>query len=149
MATIERHVTRDLLSLSGNTPCNEAARIMVQEHVGSIAVRDGSRIVGIVTERDLVTEVLAGGARGDMPIREAMGKSLPTVTPQSTEVECTKLMRDNDTRYLLVREGTEIIGIISMRDLIRLMLDDKEWLISQLHNFIQGHDGPPAEERSA
>ena len=144
MATIEKHVTREVVALDGATPCAEAARLMSAERIGSIAVRDGVHVVGLVTERDLVARVLAEGAPGELPIRTAMRTDLPSVTPATTDVACLALMRDHQTRHLLVKEDGEVIGIVSMRDLIQLMLDEKEWLIGQLQNFIDGHDGPRA-----
>jgi CBS domain-containing protein len=144
MATIEKHVTRDVVALDGATPCSEAARLMSAERIGSIAVRDGARVVGLVTERDLVARVLAEGAPGELPIGSAMRTDLPSVAPSTTDVACLALMRDHQTRHLLVREEGDVIGIVSMRDLIQLMLDEKEWLIGQLQNFIDGHDGPRA-----
>ena len=80
MATIERHVTKHLVALDAITPCREAARLMADKKIGSVAVREGGRIVGVVTERDLVTRVLAAGDNGAMPIGEAMRTDLPRVT---------------------------------------------------------------------
>jgi CBS domain-containing protein len=117
---------------------------MAERRIGSVAVREGGRITGIVTERDLVTRVLAGGAPASLPIRDAMRRDLPTVIPRVTEADCIALMRDHVTRHLLVAERGEAVGVISMRDLIQLMLGEKEWLIGQLQTFIDGHDGPRA-----
>jgi CBS domain-containing protein len=144
MGTIERHVTRELKALDAATGCVEAARLMKDEKIGSVAVREHGRIIGLVTERDLVTRVVAEGAPGDLPIRQAMRTDLPTVTPDTSEAVCSALMRDHVTRHLLVKEAGEVVGVVSMRDVIRLMLDEKEWLIDQLHAFIDGHDGPRA-----
>lgn len=142
MATIEKHVIRELVALEGDATCAQAARLMAEQGIGSVAVREGGRITGIVTERDLVARVLATGARPDLPIREAMRRDLPSVSPSASESECSALMRDHVTRHLLVAERGDVIGIISMRDVIRLMLDEKEWLIGQLHTFIDGRDFP-------
>ncbi len=144
MATIEKHVTRDLVSLDAGAPCTEAARVMASENIGSIAVCDGGRIVGLITERDLVTRVLADGVAPDRAVRDTMRTDLPTVTPATSEVDCIAIMRDHGTRHLLVTEGGQPVGIISMRDLLRMMLAEKEWLIEQLQSFIDGHDGPRA-----
>ncbi len=144
MASIQKHVTRELVALDGAVPCSEAARVMAVQNIGSVGVRDGGRVVGIVTERDLVTRVLADGAPVDLAIRDAMRTDLPIVPADTTEEECVALMRDHRTRHLLVGEAGEPIGVISMRDLIRLMLEEKEWLIGQLQNFIDGRDGPRA-----
>jgi CBS domain-containing protein len=145
MGTIERHVTREVVALDAGAPCAEAARLMTKEQIGSIAVREGGRIIGLVTERDLVAQVLSAGATADLPIRKAMRTDLPTVTPSTSDATCSALMRDHVTRHLLVKDGGEVIGIVSMRDVIRLMLEEKEWLIDQLHTFIHGHDGPRAQ----
>jgi len=142
MPSIESHVTRDLVALDGGMPCSEAARIMTQRLIGSVGVREDGRIVGILTERDLVVRVLADGAPGDLPIRKAMRSDVPTVTLATTDTECTALMRDHATRHLLVAEGGAVVGILSMRDLIRLMLAEREWLIDQLQSFIDGHGRP-------
>ena len=144
MATIESHVTRELVALDAATPCAEAARVMTEEHIGSVAVRSDGRIVGVLTERDLVVRVLADGAPGDLPIVRAMRTDLPHVATSSTDIECLALMRDHATRHLLVAEAGDVVGVISMRDLIRLMLAEKEWLIDQLQSFIDGHDRPRA-----
>jgi CBS domain-containing protein len=141
MASIRRHVTRDVVALEGSATIREAARLMAERKIGSVAVRDGGAIVGVVTERDLVTTVLARGGETGQPIREAMRRGMPRVTPEATEIECAGLMRDHATRHLLVEEGGRVTGIVSMRDIIRLMLDEKQWMIEQLHTYIRGYDG--------
>ncbi len=144
MATIERHVTRELVALDGSASCAAAARLMASRSVGSVAVLEEGRVTGLVTERDLVLRVLAEGAPGALPIREAMRADLPAVAPATSELECMAVMRDHATRHLLVVEGGAVVGIVSLRDLLRLLLAEKEWLISQLQSFIHGHDGPQA-----
>jgi CBS domain-containing protein len=111
---------------------------MSEKKIGSVAVREGGRIVGMVTERDLVDRVLASGDNGSMPIGEAMRTDLPRLKPDSSEAECAELMRTHYTRHLLVEEKGQVVGIISMRDVIQLMLDDKQFLIDQLHAYIDG-----------
>src|SRR4051812_34003335 len=138
MATIERHVTRDVIALDAVTPCREAARLMSDRNIGSVAVREAGKIIGLVTERDLVVRVLAQGDVGSMPIGEAMRTDLPRISPKTTEVECSDLMRDWSTRHLLVEDGGKVTGVISMRDVIRLMLEDKQFLIEQLQTYIDG-----------
>jgi CBS domain-containing protein len=138
MATIERHVTNALVALDAITPCREAAKVMRDKKIGSVAVREAGRIVGIVTERDLVARVMAAGDNGAMPIGEAMRTDLPTVAPDTTEAQAAELMRTQYTRHLLVEDKGHVVGIISMRDVIQLMLDDKQFLIEQLQTYIDG-----------
>jgi CBS domain-containing protein len=138
MANIERHVTNALVALDALTPCREAAKVMRDKKIGSVAVSEAGRVVGIVTERDLVSRVLAAGDNGAMPIGEAMRTDLPNVRPTSSEAETAELMRTHYTRHLLVEERGRVVGIISMRDVIQLMLDDKQILIEQLQTYIDG-----------
>ena len=138
MATIERHVTNALVALEAQTPCREAAKVMRDKKIGSVAVREAGRVVGIVTERDLVARVMASGDNGAMPIGEAMRTDLPRVTSETSETEAAELMRTHYTRHLLVEQSGHVVGIISMRDVIQLMLDDKQFLIEQLQTYIDG-----------
>ena len=138
MATIERHVTKQVVAMDAITPCREAAKVMRDKRIGAIAVREAGRLVGIVTERDLVARVMASGDSGAMPIGEAMRTDLPKVELNASELETTELMRTQYTRHLLVEEAGNVVGIISMRDVIQLMLDDKQFLIEQLQTYIDG-----------
>ena len=138
MATIERHVTKQVVALDAITPCREAARVMRDKKIGAIAVREAGRIVGIVTERDLVARVMASGDSGAMPIGEAMRTDLPRLPLTSSEIETSEMMRTQYTRHLLVEVDGNVVGIISMRDVIQLMLDDKQWILDQLQTYIDG-----------
>ena len=86
MAKIRKHVTRNLVTLDAATPVSEAAKLMSGRNIGSVAVTEGGRIAGLVTERDLVSAVLAGGLDGATPIRKAMGAT-PTVGSDAEEGE--------------------------------------------------------------
>jgi CBS domain-containing protein len=138
MASIRRHVTRDVVTLDAGAPIRDAARLMAEKKIGSVGVREDGALVGLVTERDLVGSVLARAGNANQPIREAMRAGLPRVTADATEVECAALMRDHATRHLLVEDKGQIVGVVSMRDIIQLMLDEKEFLIEQLHTYIGG-----------
>jgi CBS domain-containing protein len=138
MASIRRQMTREVVTLDATATIREAARIMADRKIGSVAVREGGRLVGLVTERDLVLRILARGGDAGQPIREAMRAGLPRVPADATEVDCAALMRDHQTRHLLVEDGGEVAGVVSMRDIIQLMLDEKQFLIEQLQTYITG-----------
>ena len=138
MATIERHVTREVLGLDASTSCREAARLMAEKRIGAIAVKEGGKTIGLVTERELVYEVLASGGGCDQPIGTSMRRDLPLIPAATSETECANLMRVHFTRHLLVGEKEAVVGIISMRDVIQLMLDEKQWLIDELQIYISG-----------
>ena len=135
MATIRNHVTRDVAALEGSSTCREAAALMAERRIGSVAVREGTRLVGLVTERDLVATVLARGGDGSLPLRQAM-RPLPVVAPSASDTECADLMRDQFTRHLLVEEAGKLVGVVSMRDIIQVMLDEKQFVIDQLKDYI-------------
>jgi len=101
-------------------------------------VREDGQLVGLVTERDLVVSVLARAGNANQPIREAMRPGTPRVKADATEVECAALMRDHTTRHLLVEDRGQVVGVVSMRDIIQLMLDEKQFLIEQLQTYIEG-----------
>ncbi len=138
MASIRKHVTRDVVTLEAGAPIRDAARLMTDRKIGSVAVREDGKIVGLVTERDLVFTVLARSGNSNQPLREAMRPGIPRVSAEATESECAALMRDHATRHLLVEDKGQIVGVVSMRDIIQLMLDEKQFLIEQLHTYIEG-----------
>jgi CBS domain-containing protein len=111
---------------------------MEDKRIGAVAVREGGRIVGIVTERDLATRLVSRRLEADLAVREVMRRDLPKIAPKASETDCANLMRDNATRHLLVEDRGQVVGIISMRDVIRLMLDEKQFLIEQLQTYIDG-----------
>lgn len=138
MATIERHVARDLVSLRAGASCREAARIMKERRIGAVAVSDGDRIVGLVAERDLALRVVGEGTGTDIPLGEIVRRDSPAVGPKASEKQCADLMRAHHVRHLLVRDGDRVVGLISMRDVIVLMLEEKEFVIQQLESYITG-----------
>ncbi len=135
MATIRKHVTRDIATLEASAPCREAARLMADRKIGSVAVQVDGHILGLCTERDLVVTVLARGGDGSQPVKQAM-RTLPRVEPSASETDCAELMKRHSSRHLLVEEMGEVIGVVSMRDLIQVMLDEKQYVIEQLHEYI-------------
>jgi len=139
MASISSYVVRDVLGLETKATCREAAELMAKKHIGAVAVKQGGRILGIITERDLVTRILSRGLDCQTPILEAMRKDVPVVGPDLNEVECANLMKEHETRHLLVGDEGQASGLISMRDVMQMMLSDKQYLIEQMQAYIQGY----------
>jgi CBS domain-containing protein len=137
MACIQDRIVRDIVSLDATATCADAVRLMTEHGIGSVGVRRGAKLVGLVTERDLVS-ALAKYAGGWTPLAEAMRPDLPTVSSTATEGECAQLMRARRTRHLAVTEGGEIVGLISLLDLVDLVVEDKQWSIDQLESYIRG-----------
>ena len=139
MASISSYVVRDVLGLEASATCREAAELMSRRHIGAVAVMQKGKILGLITERDLVTRILSRGLDCQTPILEAMRRDVPVVDQDVNEVECATLMKEHETRHLLVGEGDAASGLISMRDLVQMMLSDKQYLIEQMQAYIQGY----------
>jgi CBS domain-containing protein len=133
---------REVVAVDGAAPVHEAARLMAERHVGSVAVREAGKVVGLVTERDLVVSVLAHGGSASGPVRGAMRPGIPRVGADASGAACAALMRDHATRHLLVEQGGEVVGVVSMRDVIQGMLAEKQFVIEQLNTYIRGADEP-------
>jgi len=136
MGKIDRHFSRELVSIDGSAPLRAAAGLLHERRIGAIAVRDKGKVVGLLTERDLVACVLDPSPQSNEPVLKWARKKLPTVGSSASESDCANLMRDHNTRHLLVEDDGEIVGIISMRDVIRLMLDEKQFIIEQLQDYL-------------
>jgi CBS domain-containing protein len=129
---------QDVVALDATAPISDAAKIMAERKIGSVGVREGGRLVGLVTERDLVVTVLARGGSASQPMREAMRPGLPRVRPDDGEAECAALMRHHATRHLLVEEDGEVVGVVSMTDLVQTRLARNKFVIEQLNTYISG-----------
>jgi len=139
MATIERHYVRELVSLPTSATCREAAILMRDRRIGAVAVRDGGEVVGLVAERDLALGLVGDGAPATTKLGQVVRPDGPSVASRATEKECADLMRSAHVRHLLVKEGGKVTGLISMRDVIVLMLEEKEHMIRNLEGYISGH----------
>ncbi|WP_242342335.1 CBS domain-containing protein [Anaeromyxobacter terrae] len=138
MACIENRVVRAVVSLDESATFREAAHLMAERGIGSVGVRRGAKLVGLVTERDLVAAMGGGAHACHATLGQIMRTDAPSVSPQATDRECALLMRTGHTRHLAVKEGGEIVGVISMLDLVDLVVEDKQWSIDQLESYIRG-----------
>ncbi len=139
MAIIDRRMATDLASLTIEATCREAAGMMRERHIGAVAVKEAGRIIGLIAERDLALRVVGEGASPDTKLSAVVRRNEPSVLPSATEKECIDLMRERNVRHLLVRDSSNaVVGLISMRDVIMLMVDEKEFVIGQLEDYISG-----------
>jgi signal-transduction protein with cAMP-binding, CBS, and nucleotidyltransferase domain len=141
MPTIEKYIKRDVIALDASTSCQDAAHLMEARRIGSVGVRRDGKLIGLVTERDLVYGVMAKGESTQKTIAEVMRTDRPAVATTTTERDAAHLMQTHQTRHLLVKKDGEAIGVISMLDVLSLMLEDNRFLIEQLHTYIRGGRG--------
>jgi len=137
MATINEKVERHVVLLDENKTAYEAAALMSEKRIGSVVVTRASRVVGLFTERDLMRRVVR--ERRDpatVTVKEVMRTEFARVTPQERPENCVELMKQHQCRHLLVFDGDAFAGIISLRDLLVLLLEEKEELIRQLTKYV-------------
>lgn len=135
---IASKIVRRVVMIDENHSVLDAATLMAEEFVGSTVITSASKITGIFTERDLMLRVV--GKKRDperVKIKDVMTKDVVTVSPKDTANYCLNLMKDNRCRYLLVFDGDEFVGIVSLRDMVALLMEEKEDLISYLNQYIR------------
>ena len=123
MATVRRHMSRDLLTVEAAARVIEIAKRMVERNVGAVLVVEGGRLTGIMTERDLMRAV-ARGLTEDVVVADCMTAGPDTISPDDTIEHAGVLMIHGGFRHLPVVEGDEILGVLSIRDLVPLLLED-------------------------
>jgi CBS domain-containing protein len=117
----------------------QAIKIMADAHIGAVLVTEGGKIVGIFTERDYLRKgENEGRAAKDTKIRDVMVKKMITVNKDTTLEQCMALMRQYNIRHLPVVEKEQLLGLVSMRDVMAAVLDDKDIEIRGLENYIMG-----------
>jgi CBS domain-containing protein len=117
----------------------DAIKMMADKDVGALVVLDASKIVGIVTERDYARNVfLKGRASPQTLVDEIMGRDVICVEPNKSIEECMAIMSANRVRHLPVISEGELFGIVSIGDLVKSIISDREFVIEQLEHYIRG-----------
>jgi CBS domain-containing protein len=115
---------------------------MAEKNVGALVVVEGARVVGILSERDYARKViLKGKFSKDTRVREIMTEKVYFVRPERTIEECMAVMTAEHIRHLPVLTDDRLTGIVSIGDVVRVIISDKEFLIKQLEHYITGHRG--------
>ena len=115
----------------------EALRLLAEYGVGAMAVMDQGKLVGLVSERDYTRKVaLQGKNSKETTVREIMTRDVVTVTPQSLTSACMTLMSRKKIRHLPVLDGPQVVGMISIRDIMDDIIADQEQTITQLTSYI-------------
>ena len=123
MPVARDHMSRDLLSVSPGDSLSEVAQRMVDRDVGAVLVMDGSDLSGILTERDVLRAV-AAGIEETTVVSDWMTRDPDTMAPDDTTQQAAVLMIHGGFRHLPLMEGSEVVGMLSIRDLMRVVLDN-------------------------
>jgi len=120
MGSIRDVMTSNPTTCEASATVADAARVMAQEDVGPVPVVEGGRVVGIVTDRDIVLRVVAEGRdASSTTLGEIVSGDLVTVQPDTELSEALELMSDNQVRRLPVVEGDQLVGIVAVADVAR------------------------------
>ena len=123
MPMARKHMSRDLLSVAPDLPLTEVAQRMVERDVGAALVSEGERLVGIVTERDVLRAV-AKGIGEETTAADWMTADPDTMTPDESTEHAAVLMIHGGFRHMPLVEGDQVVGMLSIRDLMRVVLED-------------------------
>lgn len=142
MATVSKLLekkSKEIISVSPDTGIRDAIAKMAEKSAGTALVMDGNKLVGILSERDFIRKIFLKDKCGKgIKVSEIMSTSLTTVTADTTLESCMNLMTDKRIRHLPVLDGDRVAGIVSIGDIVKYMVNEKDFLIKNLQDYIAG-----------
>jgi CBS domain-containing protein len=138
---------RDILRRKGTTVWSvspdetvlEAIRRMAEHGVGALLVMETDELVGLISERDYSRKVILKGLRSqDTPVKAVMSTPVLTISPHATVQQGLSMMTEDFVRHLPVSDGSGVIGVVSIGDLVKAVIEDQQALIEQLERYITG-----------
>ena len=129
----------DVLTVKPDQPVHEALDNMAKVSAGTSVVMDGGEVVGIFSERDIIRKVVLPGKNIDsVLVKDIMSSDLTTVTMESSLDQCMKLMTDKRIRHLPVLRDKQLCGIVSIGDVVKYLIVEKDFKIKNLESYISG-----------
>ncbi len=126
-------------STTPNANTIEALKLMAEKDVGALLVMDGEKLVGIISERDFARRLAAsGGFDVHQPVKEVMITNVYYANPENTTEECMKLMTNKHIRHLPILEKGKVVGLITIGDIVKEIIDNQQSTIKSLENYITG-----------
>jgi CBS domain-containing protein len=117
----------------------EALQKMAEKDIGALLVMDSGKLVGIFSERDYARKViLQGKTSRETLVREIMTRNVITIRPEQSCEECMALMTEKRFRHLPVLEGDQVVGLVSIGDVVKAIITKQGFVIEQLENYITG-----------
>ena len=130
---------RQIHAIGPDDPVLQAIGVMAQNHVGALLVMEGTQLQGIISERDYARKVvLMGRSSSDTPVRSIMTAAVITISPDQLVEDAMRTMTEHRIRHLPVVEGGRVVGVVSIGDLVKCVIDDQRHLIEDLQSYIQG-----------
>ena len=129
----------DVLTVDPDATIREAIEQMAEISAGTALIMEGGTVVGIISERDVMRKVLLKGKRlHEVRVREIMTTDLTTITPETPLDDCMKLITDKRIRHLPVLRDGQLCGIISIGDVVKYLIVEKDFKIKNLETYISG-----------
>lgn len=129
----------DIFSVRPDDSVFDSLQLMADKGVGALLVMDGEKLVGIVTERDYARKIiLEGKSSRTSSVDEVMTRRVLCASPERTVDECMALMTDKRARHLPVLDHKQVVGVVSIGDLVKAMISEQQVLIDQLQHYISG-----------
>jgi CBS domain-containing protein len=129
--------TPEIYAIAPEAPVIEAIRLMAEKRIGAVLVMEGARLVGILSERDYARKiVLQGRSSSDTPVRTIMTADVVTVRPEDSADHCMQVVTEQRIRHLPVIRGGEVIGVVSIGDLVKAVIEDQQVELDQLQRYI-------------
>ena len=129
--------TAEVYSVAPNDSVIDAIRLMAQKGVGAVLVMEGAGLVGIISERDYARKVvLHGRSSAETAVREIMTAEVVTVGLRQTVAECMQIVTEHRIRHLPVLDGDEVVGVISIGDLVKAVIEQQRQELDQLQQYI-------------
>jgi CBS domain-containing protein len=117
-----------------------AIELMCEKNIGGLLIVENGKLVGIFTERDYARKlILKGKSSKDTPIRDLMTSNLVTVSPDTSIDDCMRVMTGRKIRHLPVLDKGELVGIISIGDVVHFVIEEQKSIIEHLEHYITGH----------
>ncbi len=128
-----------IFSVTPDTSVYDALKLMAEKNIGAVLVMEAGELVGILSERDYARKVaLVGKSTADTPARDIMTDRVICVRPEETAEEVMALMTEKKVRHLPVLEDDQLTGVISIGDVVKATIAEKEFIIEQLEHYIKG-----------
>ena len=129
----------EIFSVTPETSVHDAVAMMDEKNVGALLVMDDNQLVGMLSERDYTRKVMLRGKRSaDTKVSEIMSTNLTVAHPNEGVEECLRVMTDKRFRHLPVLDGDKVVGVISIGDLVKYVIDCQSAAIAHLENYISG-----------
>jgi len=128
---------RSVFTIEPDASVYDAIAMMAKKNVGALAVTDGGKLVGLISERDYARKgFLQGCSSPDTKVSEIMSDCVMVVPPERTTEECMALMTEKRFRHLPVVEDGDLVGMVSIGDMVKAIISEQRFTIEQLEHYI-------------